>query len=98
MALEITKTTQYGNNATYWRVVETNVNWIRDDSHVTLAGYISSKERNAGNAPIATVNLDWPSEDNPFVLSELDKANTNTISVAYKKIKTLDEWKDAKDV
>lgn len=93
MALLKTKTQPTGTTCEYWKVIETNINWLNQSAHVSLAGFLDQAARQAGKQPLEAVSFDWSGEDFPFTLSVLDQENENTVKVAYEKIKEskLDE-------
>jgi len=79
---------RYGNGGVeWWVVIETNINWLTETAHVTLAGWVDEKAYTDGKQPIDSKSYDYTKEDFPFKISELDKPDVNTLSVAYEAIK-----------
>lgn len=85
MALQKSIQTNFGIEATYWKVVEINVNWHEKRSHVTLLGWVDQGARDSGKQPIDQRTFDWGGEDFPFV----DKEPQNERAKAYEKVKLL---------
>lgn len=79
---------RYGNGGVeHWVVIETNINWLTESAHVTVAGWVDEKAYLDGKQPMDTKYYDYTKDDFPFQLSELDKPDVNTLSVAYEAIK-----------
>lgn len=87
MALQITIPDCYGNGGSkYWKIIETNINWLNSTAHVTVGGWVSEQARLDGKDPLDTRSYDFMADNFPFVISELDKEGVNTLSVAYEAI------------
>ena len=87
MALQKTKITIFGAPVSYWKVVETNVNWLNALSHITVAGYISKEASDSRLAPIESVSFDLNGADFPF---NVDFSATNLSQLFagfYSKVK-----------
>ena len=107
MALQKLKDDPYGNGGiNYWKIVETNINWLDKFSHVTLAGYLSRDARLAEKRPFEIQSFNWSGDEFPFGLDILNQEDENIVHIAYNKIKEskLDEegnetnfFADAKD-
>jgi hypothetical protein len=95
MALQLTVASPYdGDIDGYWKIIETNINWLSRGSHVTIACYVNKQARIDGKQPILTRSFDWSGQDDfPFDLELLDQENENVIHMSYEKIKEskLDE-------
>lgn len=91
MALKLSTANPYDGEATdaYWKIVETNINWLTRSSHVTLACYLNQDSRIALKQPITSRSFDWSGDEFPFDFNELDEAGNNTVKLAYEKIKSL---------
>jgi hypothetical protein len=88
MALQITLPDRYGNGGTkYWKIIETNINWLNSTAHVVMAGWVSEQARLDGKEPLDSIAYDFTADNFPFVISELDKEGVNTLTVAYEAIK-----------
>ena len=88
MALQIVKPVDsIGIDAEYWKIIETNINYLTKNSHVTMAGYISEQTRLDGKNPATSVAFDWAGDEFPFGLDVLSEEGENAVKVAYKKIK-----------
>lgn len=72
----------------YWKVAEININLLKDDSHITLVGYVDKTARDAESQPVETRSFDFTKETNPFTLKELDKLGVNAVKIAYSTIKS----------
>lgn len=103
MALKITKPTDYGVDATYFKVFEMHLNFHLSIARVILVGYASKAARDAGKQPMVTImthfgvgaeNASVPNKypDFPFTI---EGKNTKE---AYDFIKTIPEWANAEDV
>lgn len=86
MALKINKPSEFGVDATYWRVMETNINWAEQKAHVTIAGYLTKKARTNGSQPLISYSMDWQGEEFPYAL------DLNILKTTYEKLTTLQEW------
>lgn len=85
MALDKKIQTNFGVDATYWKVVEVNINWHANCVHITMLGWVDRIARDSGKQPIDQRTFDWNGEDFPFV----DKEPQNERAQAYGKIKSL---------
>jgi len=92
MALLLIKPTQYGVPASYWRVILINTDYCSRNMTVTLAGYASQKDRDAGRMPI--VHKDVLFRDGPDDIGFREDATRADIYVA---VKALPDWTEAKD-
>ena len=91
MALKISTQNPYDGTASeaYFKIVETNINWLNRSSHITLVGWVDRQARLDGKQPIISRSYDWSGEDFPFDFEELDEEGMNTVKIAYDKIKSL---------
>lgn len=85
MALKKTIETKYGNTASYWRIVQLNISYLGQVSHIELAGYIDEDSRKANKQPIDGRVFDFSGDDFPFNEDEPQ----NEREIAYNKIKAL---------
>ncbi len=83
--------TVYGVSASYWRIVETNINWLSRCAHVTIAGYVDGEARNTGNQPLMLMHFDFFDYNFPFTKEEAVRRE------AYEAIKTMPEFAGAED-
>tara|TARA_Y100000310_G_scaffold344092_1_gene455064 strand:+ start:293 stop:568 length:276 start_codon:yes stop_codon:yes gene_type:complete len=91
MALNKTRTTGYGIDAAYWRVVGYQVHYDIADSvavDVTIMGYPNKASRDAEVQPLDVVNKRITFGAN----ADVTRANV------YPQLKTLDEFENATDV
>lgn len=86
MAFSLTKSTQYGINATYYKVIETNINYLNKTAHVTLAGWVDQEARDTNKQPIDSVSVDFTPDNFPFNTTELDPKDINPVKVAYESV------------
>lgn len=93
MALLKTIPTAYGVDAEYWKVVETNTDWLNRRSHVTMHGWLDQQARVDDKTPLTSRVYDWLGDDFPFVESEPQ----NEREIAYLKIKADAEFSGAED-
>lgn len=84
--------------ATYWKVTEIWGDYMKRVASVKLAGFVSQEARIAGLEPIDFKQITFV--DNDFILdsAQLVSLNTNPVTLAYEKIKTLPEFQGALDV
>lgn len=88
MSLKINLPDRYGNGGVeYFKIIETNINWLNNTAHVVVAGWINEQARIDGKEPMDSIAYDFTADNFPFVISELDKEGVNTLSVAYEAIK-----------
>ncbi len=88
MAMQLNLPDKFGNGGVeWWVVVETNINWLTETAHVTLAGWVNERAYLDGKQPIDSKSYDYTAENFPFKIVELDKPDVNTLSVAYDAIK-----------
>lgn len=87
MALKLKRDDQYGNGGIeYWKIVQTNINWLNNTSHVVLAGFLNQQTREDGKQPMQLENFDWSGDDFPFSIEEMNKLDNNVVKIAYEKI------------
>lgn len=87
MSLQITLTTNYGVNATYHKVISTNIDYLNQSAHVVLAGYSDQTALTNGNQPLTVTMFDWSGIDFPFTVAAQDAAGADTLGLSYTKIK-----------
>jgi hypothetical protein len=83
MALKLTKTFPQGYQGGYWKLIQTNVDWLNRTSHVDLALYLDKATRDSkpGQGVMFCQGFDWSGDDFPFV------DGVDLRGSAYKKIK-----------
>lgn len=74
----------------YWKVVETDIDWHNKEFRIVVYGYKDRQAREDGKLSIDTRVFD---ELNSFPFTE----DGNNIAQAYEFIKTTDEFSDAED-
>lgn len=87
MALSKNIPTDYGVDATYWRIIGAQAYYGENLVDVVLAGYASDAARQAGKSPLATITgirLSWSD-------MALEGTNEPTRAAAYTAIKALAE-------
>ena len=87
MALQITLPTNYGVNATYHKVIKSDIDYLNQSAHVVLAGYADQNACANGNQPLSMTIFDWMGSDYPFSTSAQDAAGADTLGLSYLKIK-----------
>ena len=92
MALQKTVSTNYGIDATYWKIVGIIVNWINNHAEIGVRGWQDNASRLAGNRCLMSKHYVWDGAD--FTLVN----GGNNTAEAYAKLKTLAEWEGAIDV
>lgn len=93
MALIKSISTGFGIDATYWKIVDLNINWLDKNSHISLLGWADKTARDAGLNPLDQRSFDYSGEEFPFI----DEEPQNERETAYTKIKETDEFADAVD-
>lgn len=71
----------------YWKVIETNINWLNRTAHVVLAGWVNAKAKEDGKSPMDTKSYDYTEENFPFDEQELKSEGVSTRTIAYEAIK-----------
>lgn len=89
MALNISRPTSFGVDATYWRIISAQIDFGKNRMAIFMAGYTSEEARDAGAAPLVQEQVDFIAES--FIPDA-------TRSVVYDALKTLPDWKEAEDV
>lgn len=56
--------------ATYWNVIQLNVNYLARTAHVQLAGYLTEQARRDGKMPIDFRTYDFDQDNFPFIGNE----------------------------
>ncbi len=84
MALLKTISTNIGIDATYWKIIDLNINWLRKICHVVLGGWSSKNIRDLEKNPIDNRNFDFNDSNFPFIEDEPQ----NERQIIYDKIKT----------
>lgn len=108
MSLFIAKPTPFGSiKATYWKVIQTEINWHAKLARVQLAGYVDEQSYKDKAQPIAVVQFEFHGErvffnlgsnqvqfDCPFPFA----ADQPVVATAYNAIKKLETWDTAEDI
>lgn len=88
MALQITLPDNYGNGGvSYWKIIESNINWLTKNSHIVMAGYVDKQARDDLRQPLDFRSYDWANDEFPFDVLALSEEGHNTLTIAYEKIK-----------
>lgn len=88
MALSKQKQTSYGVPVSYWRIIETNINWDAYHCNVCLAGYVSPEARASGAKPVLAETFVFSGANFPFIGLNFASATLNDVFGAiYGKIK-----------
>ena len=93
MALQISKQTQYGVEATYWKLESTTINYTAETVVATFAGYLDADTR-LTHEPITQHVVTFDAVSFPFD----PQADENVPTVLYNKVKLLDFFTGAIDV
>jgi len=100
MALQKTKTTAYGIDGNYWRIVQLNCNYDRIDAVCTIALYIDEAAYIAGNSYIDSFQVDLAIEfHNGNYTDGDDIMKSISLKEAHKALKKMatDENNKAED-
>jgi len=100
MALKKVCNTDFGGTVEYWRVAKTLINWVQEQAHITVFGYLDEATRQAGKAPFVVENFvfevhrDFGGVKTPFQFSPQD----NVVDKAYTLLKAEDFFTGSEDV
>ncbi len=94
MALSKDISTQYGVNASYWRVIDVRLNVANKFAEVLVGGYLSAEARADNKLPLQTLvfSVSPDGYDASFATNE------NAIRQSYQHLKTLEQFQGATDV
>jgi hypothetical protein len=92
MALQKNIETNYGVEATYWKICITNFDWYKKLSRITIYGFLNRETRDNLKESLAIKSYAFNDDDFTFDYQE------DIIAHAYNKLKVLPEWEDAEDV
>lgn len=95
MALYKNIQTQYGIDASYIRVAQTNINWTNMMAHIEVLLYVNQDVRRAENNPIGSMAFDISIL--PYMALNIGPV-MNVAAVVYGILKTLPEFAEAEDV
>ena len=93
MALQISKPTQYGVDATYWKLESCTINYTSETVVATFAGYLDAEARFT-HQPIAQHVVAFDAVSFPFD----PQADENVPTVLYNSAKQGDFFAGALDV
>lgn len=91
MAMQISKPSNYGVNATYWRIEGGTIDYGSMVLRINVAGYLDAAARDAGKAPLAFESVAWSGVDFP------DVAEPTRVAL-YTKLMAMPEWAGAVEV
>lgn len=66
MALQKEVKTQFGNNATYWRILEYRMNFVMKTADFAIGGYLDKDKRDAGMQPLMVTGVSFDPQNFPF--------------------------------
>jgi hypothetical protein len=92
MSLQQVISTDYGVNASYWKVVDIHFNRFDKTVKVTIAGYLDKESKDNGSNVLKT--FEYAISEN-IVYSE--ESQTNVIQKIYDHVKTLGDFNSAID-
>ncbi len=112
MALQKQINTAHGIAATYFKVVQTNIDWKLHRAYVLLQGFLDKAARDSGKTAMIEMSYEFKEINSPAVNDsetgeELTPAtyvpfpfapDDNVVLRAYTLIKARPEWADAADV
>jgi len=91
MGLLISKATQYGVAAGYWKINKTDIDWHKKLGQIFVAGFTTKQSRIEGNEPIAHKIVAVNAQN--FVIDPED----GTMSDCYAIVKDSPEFSGATD-
>ena len=90
MALQKSKTTQFGVPGDYWRILQLNCNYDRMDAVCTIGLYIDEASRNADNSPVDSFQVDLGGQFHNENYKDGEDAMKNiSLKAAYKALKRM---------
>jgi hypothetical protein len=95
MALKMQIQTKYGIPAEYHKILETHINWCHKTASVRVGVFVDETARRDGNRPIEQREYPRPASGPYLFPFDADKP---VLEAAYGYLKSLDEYKEAKDV
>lgn len=98
MALSINIPTQYGVDATYFKVVDVKLNTLLNKGSLILSGFYDKAARDRGDKCLLVKNYEFEDVEYEqfFNLIVLNQENVNPVLCGYNFIVTTDvEYKDA---
>lgn len=95
MALELSKELETGYNANYWKIDKLDINTKEETSFITVNLYKDNAARLADKKEVFSRTFEWCGNDYPFIVAAMDV--DNPLTIAYTKLKTLDEFAGAID-
>ena len=87
MALKKALETQYGVNAEYWAISQTNVNWRERSIHVVVLGWPSREAAQQGHTPLDAKTRDWAGAQFPFVGLGDSRPFNEAVAMVYLALK-----------
>lgn len=98
MGLHNPRQTPIGVDAVYWKIVQTDVNWVRKSCVVTLAGWVNKDARDNGKDPFSYEAFTWGGEQFPFVGPDDRRPFGDIVAGVYFIIKLYPGWENSTDV
>ena len=100
MALEKVKSTVYGVDGNYWKVIEVTINLMQPYALIKVALFKDQATRQSGAQPLEIKAYDINSdlEVFPLLADELEAQGVNVYQAIYAYLKTLPEFAGALDV
>jgi len=92
MALNISKETGFGVNATYWHITKIYINYHVGILTAIMEGHLDEDARRSGKAKLKDVAFEFTGSDFDYGFDD------NITSKTYDKIKLMKEWSLSKDV
>ena len=93
MALSKVLPTDFGIDATYWKIVDLNINWLSREAHISLLGWSDKVSRELGKKELSRKIFSFYGEEFPF----LDIEPQNEREIAYEYIKQTDLFTNSGD-
>ena len=91
MALQITKSTDFGVDATYWMVTSVNLDFYHESARVMISGWTDSSAQSGGKTPISGFPFEFSGAD----FAGYKGAAIDIIVVTQNLIKTKADWSSA---
>jgi len=85
MALLLEKENNYGGTTSYWKIVDLNINYLTNISHIVMCGWTDKTARDTGKQPTDQRIYDFSGDTFPFI----DIEPQNEREIAYTTIKAM---------
>jgi len=91
---------QSGAYANYWKIKETNLNYVSKSGSIVIDGYVSQEARNENKTPLMSKEVLATNQDFEtwFLPVNVDPLNINQVKNSYLFLKTTQDFLGAEDI